>query len=77
MRVADIQRDHPEAWAGWLRFEEDFACPRASRPRAFHARVMSRRASAWWPPHPQQTVVVVTHGGVLDMIYRTRRAAWA
>jgi 2,3-bisphosphoglycerate-dependent phosphoglycerate mutase len=24
--------------------------------------------------HPQQTVVVVTHGGVLDMIYRTARS---
>ena len=23
--------------------------------------------------HPAQTVVVVTHGGVLDMIYRTAR----
>jgi probable phosphoglycerate mutase len=24
--------------------------------------------------HPRQTVVVVTHGGVLDMIYRTARS---
>ena len=24
--------------------------------------------------HPKQTVVVVTHGGVLDMIYRTARS---
>jgi 2,3-bisphosphoglycerate-dependent phosphoglycerate mutase len=34
----------------------------------------------WWSPyrlvaaHPDQTVVVVTHGGVLDMIYRTARS---
>jgi probable phosphoglycerate mutase len=24
--------------------------------------------------HPEQTVVVVTHGGVLDMLYRTARS---
>jgi probable phosphoglycerate mutase len=73
MRVEDIQREHPQAWAGWLRFEEDFAMPEGESTRAFHARVMhavQRLVAA----HPQQTVVVVTHGGVLDMIYRTARA---
>ncbi len=72
MRVADIQRDHPEAWAGWLRFEEDFAMPEGESTRAFHTRVIAavqRLVAA----HPRQTVVVVTHGGVLDMIYRTAR----
>jgi probable phosphoglycerate mutase len=40
MRVDDIQRDHPEAWAGWLRFDEEFAMPEGESTRAFHARVM-------------------------------------
>lgn len=73
MRVDDIQRDHPEAWAGWLRFEEDFAMPDGESTRAFHARVMEavQRVVA---AHPSQRVVVVTHGGVLDMIYRTARS---
>ena len=73
MRVEDIQRDHPEAWAGWLRFEQDFAMPEGESTRAFHARVMAavQRLVAL---HPAQTVVVVTHGGVLDMIYRTARS---
>jgi probable phosphoglycerate mutase len=73
MRVADIQREHPQAWAGWLRFEEDFAMPEGESTRTFHARVMDavRRLVA---AHPAQTVVVVTHGGVLDMIYRTARS---
>jgi probable phosphoglycerate mutase len=73
MRVDDIQRDLPEAWAGWLRFEEDFAMPEGESTRAFHARVMEavQRVCA---AHPDQTVVVVTHGGVLDMIYRTARS---
>jgi probable phosphoglycerate mutase len=72
MRVADIQREHPEAWAGWLRFEEDFAMPEGESTRAFHARVIAavQRLIA---AHPQQTVVIVTHGGVLDMIYRSAR----
>ena len=73
MRVDDIQRDHPEAWAGWLRFEEDFAMPEGESTRAFHARVMEavQRVCA---AHPERKVVVVTHGGVLDMIYRTARS---
>ena len=73
MRVDDIQRDLPEAWAGWLRFDEDFAMPEGESTREFHARVMEavqRLVAA----HPQQRVVVVTHGGVLDMIYRTARS---
>jgi probable phosphoglycerate mutase len=73
MRVEDIQHAHPEAWAGWLRFEADFAMPEGESTRAFHARVMAavqRLAAA----HADQTVVVVTHGGVLDMIYRTARS---
>jgi probable phosphoglycerate mutase len=72
MRVDDIQRDHPEAWAGWLRFDEHFAMPEGESTRAFHARVIEafqRLVAA----HPEQTVVVVTHGGVLDMLYRTAR----
>ena len=73
MRVEDIQRDHPDAWAGWLRFEEDFAMPEGESTRSFHARVMEavqRLVAA----HRDDTVVVVTHGGVLDMIYRTARS---
>jgi probable phosphoglycerate mutase len=73
LRADDIQRDMPEAWAGWLRFDEDFAMPEGESTRAFHARVMEaiqRLVAA----HPRQRVVVVTHGGVLDMIYRTARS---
>lgn len=73
MRVDDIRREHPEAWAGWLRFDEDFAMPGGESTRAFHARALEavRRLAA---AHPQQTVAVVTHGGVLDMVWRTARA---
>jgi probable phosphoglycerate mutase len=73
MRVDDIKREHPQAWAGWLRFEQDFAMPEGESTRAFHTRVIEavQRVVA---AHPRRTVVVVTHGGVLDMIYRTARS---
>jgi len=73
MRVDDIKEQHPEAWEGWLRFEQDYCMPEGESTRQFHSRVMDAiyRLVAL---HPQQTVVVVTHGGVLDMIYRTARS---
>jgi probable phosphoglycerate mutase len=70
MRVADIKAQHPLAWEAWLRFHEDYCMPEGETTRAFHARVMdavARIAAA----HPDGKAVVVTHGGVLDMIYRT------
>lgn len=73
MRVDEIQAQHPQAWEGWLRFHEDFCMPQGESTRQFHARVMDavhRMVAA----HPGETLVVVTHGGVLDMIYRTARS---
>jgi 2,3-bisphosphoglycerate-dependent phosphoglycerate mutase len=47
--------------------------PGGETMREFHARVMDavHRIAA---DHRGATVVVVTHGGVLDMIYRTARS---
>ncbi|HWP11853.1 MAG TPA: histidine phosphatase family protein [Ramlibacter sp.] len=73
MKVDDIKAQHPQAWEGWLRFQEDFCMPDGETTRQFHARVMDavyRLVAA----HPAETLVVVTHGGVLDMIYRTARS---
>ena len=73
LRVEEIQQRHPGAWEGWQRFEEDFGMPEGETTRQFHARVIDAlyRIVA---NHPGQTLVVVTHGGVLDMIYRTARS---
>ncbi|PIF29357.1 putative phosphoglycerate mutase [Acidovorax sp. 62] len=70
MRVSDIQQQHAQAWADWLRFDADHAMPGGETTRQFHARVMDavRRLAA---QHAGQTVMVVTHGGVLDMVWRT------
>ncbi len=73
MKVDDIKARHPQAWEGWLRFHEDFCMPEGESTRQFHARVMDavqRLVAA----HRDSTLVVVTHGGVLDMIYRTARS---
>ena len=69
LQAADLQRDHAAAWAGWLRFDPDHALPGGESARAFQARALD----ALWriaADHPQRTVVVVTHGGVLDLVWR-------
>ena len=73
MSVDEIKAQHPQAWEGWLRFHEDYSMPLGESTRQFHARVMDavHRVVA---AHPGETLVVVTHGGVLDMIYRTARS---
>jgi probable phosphoglycerate mutase len=73
MRVDDIKAQHPQAWEGWLRFEADYCMPEGESTRAFHGRVMAA-VERLVASHPDQTVVIVTHGGVLDMIYRTARS---
>ncbi len=73
LRVAEIQTRHPDAWAQWTKFQADYAFAGGESTRQFHARVMAAvRGLAL--AHAGRTLVVVTHGGVLDMIYRTARA---
>jgi 2,3-bisphosphoglycerate-dependent phosphoglycerate mutase len=73
MRVDDIKQQHPQAWEDWLQFREDYCMPGGETTREFHARVMDavNRLAA---DHRDETLVVVTHGGVLDMIYRSARS---
>jgi len=72
LRVPDIQATQPAVWARWIEFQEDFAPSGGESTRQFHSRVMTAlRALA--QERRQQTLVVVTHGGVLDMVYRTAR----
>lgn len=70
LSTAEVQARHALAWSQWLRFDEDFAFEGGENTRAFHARVMAA-VHALGQQHPQASLVVVTHGGVLDMIYRT------
>ncbi|EER58090.1 Phosphoglycerate mutase [Acidovorax delafieldii 2AN] len=72
MRVDDIKAQHAAAWAQWLRFDADGGMPGGETARQFHARVMDALRSLAHQ-HAGKTIVVVTHGGVLDMVWRTAR----
>ena len=69
--VPTIKARHPELWAHWLEHRADFCLPGGGESiRQFHARVIGavREAAQAWAG---RVVTVVTHGGVLDMLWRT------
>lgn len=70
----EIRVRHPDEFAQWARHEPDYALPGgAESRRSFHARVIGalRRLAADGPPG--RRLAVVTHGGVLDMVWREAR----
>lgn len=69
MAVPDIKAQHADAWQQWIRFDADYAFTGGESTRAFHARVLAA-LHRLGQQHGQQTLAVVTHGGVLDMVYR-------
>jgi probable phosphoglycerate mutase len=73
MRAEEIQQLHPRAWEDWLQFREDHAMPEGESALRFHARVMDALGGIC-ARHAGRCVMVVTHGGVLDMVWRTARA---
>ena len=68
-----VRERHPDIVQGWRTHDPDFAPPGGESRRQFHARVMQAvqtlvercRQEGWQSP------VVVSHGGVLDMVYRS------
>ncbi|MEJ8815136.1 histidine phosphatase family protein [Variovorax ureilyticus] len=72
MRAEEIQTLHPRAWEDWLQFREDHAMPEGESARQFHGRIIDALGSIA-TAHSGQSVLVVTHGGVLDMVWRTAR----
>jgi probable phosphoglycerate mutase len=70
MRAGDVQLEHPRAWEKWLEFNEDHGMPEGESPRQFHVRIIEALRGIV-AQHAGQTVLVVTHGGVLDMVWRT------
>jgi probable phosphoglycerate mutase len=65
-----IQARHPDLWQRWLEHRADYALPGGESLRQFHARVMAavRELAA---SHAGTRLAVVTHGGVLDMLWRS------
>lgn len=67
----EIRVKHPAEFALWVRHDPDYALPGgAESRRLFHRRVVEalRELAA---EHAGQRVAVVTHGGVLDMVWRS------
>jgi len=72
LRAEEIQARHPQGWLDWLKFHADHGLPGGETPRQFHARVIEALGTLA-ATHAGRTVLVVTHGGVLDMVWRTAR----
>jgi len=68
-----VQREHPGLWQQWLTQRADFALPGGESAAQFHTRVWAG-VQALVTEHPGQRLTVVTHGGVLDMLWRSAHA---
>lgn len=66
---ADIERDHPKASRSWRKRDADFGPPGGETLADFFARAVNAIA-ALAERHRGQHIAVVTHGGVLDALYR-------
>lgn len=69
LEVAAIQSGHADLWQQWLAHDADFALPGGESARQFNARVMAT-VQALADAHRGRRLAVVTHGGVLDMLWR-------
>ncbi|HRI18916.1 MAG TPA: histidine phosphatase family protein [Burkholderiaceae bacterium] len=69
----EVKARHPELLAAWMRHDPDYALPGGESVRAFHARVVGA-IEALAARHAGERVAIVTHGGVLDMVFRTVHA---
>jgi probable phosphoglycerate mutase len=73
LRAAEIKQKFPAAWQRWLDFDADYAVDGAESTRVFHDRVIAALGQLA-VLYPDEHVVVVTHGGVLDMVWRNAQA---
>ena len=68
--VPTIRSRHADLGNRWVRHEADYALPQGGESNtAFHGRVM-QALQALVAAHAGKRVVVVTHGGVLDIVHR-------
>ncbi|HSW24845.1 MAG TPA: histidine phosphatase family protein, partial [Burkholderiaceae bacterium] len=65
----EIDRDWPELARRWRSRDPDFAPPGGERLADFYARSVAA-AERLAQAHAGRTIALVTHGGVLDCLYR-------
>jgi len=68
--VPTIRARHPALWTDWLEHRADFALPGGESLRQFHERVLAA-VQALASAHAGRHLAIVTHGGVLDMLWRS------
>lgn len=66
---AEVEQQHPEASRRWREREAGFGPPGGETLAAFYERAVSALA-ALAARHRGQHIAIVTHGGVLDALYR-------
>jgi probable phosphoglycerate mutase len=69
MTYADIEAQWPQESLRWRRRDPDFAPPGGETPLQLRARVAAT-VHALAAPHMGEQIVLVAHGGVMDMLYR-------
>ena len=69
MTYAGIETQHPEEALRWRRRDPEWAPPQGESLLALRERVLST-AQAIAAQHQDEQIVLVAHGGVMDMLYR-------
>ena len=68
--VPTIKERHGAMWQDWLQHHGDFALPGGESLRQFHTRVL-KAVQQIAHAAAGQRLAIVTHGGVLDMLWRS------
>lgn len=72
LTYAEMAQRYPEEHARFLQRDADYAVPGGESPRQFYERGLAC-INAIADSHPDECVVVVTHGMVLDTLHRAAR----
>jgi probable phosphoglycerate mutase len=69
LEPGQIRARHPDLWTHWLAQRGDYALPGGESTVQFHARVLAE-VQALALTLARGRIAIVTHGGVLDMLWR-------
>jgi 2,3-bisphosphoglycerate-dependent phosphoglycerate mutase len=70
--VPTIKAQHGALWQRWLEHDGAYVIPGGESLQQFHSRVLDTVREVA-QSHSGQRLTLVTHGGVLDMLWRTAR----
>jgi probable phosphoglycerate mutase len=70
MTNTEIKNKYPELYEPFAKRDPDFAMPRGESASQFRSRCVGA-LEAIASKHPDETIVIVSHGLVLDSLYRT------